>query len=561
MRLNLRKKQKANYSTTYKRKYVRWGFLIFLLAVLFFCIVLFLLKKNPSEEEKTEKESQEQNLPDGEAEMLLVYGKDLTDTQTENIRLIVEAATQLNHSMDFGTPNQCVEVLGEYDYLICYDLDDPGDEFLTGLEQYKGKLFMVGKALPDSWLEKKANVSIEEIRKTDAGSGVAAYTFQNGSTFEKLIHAEEILCFPDPDYENGTLTMDAFSCPLFSRVGTLFYCPLSDLTSEMIQAAFLQELTDWMWIYDDRPNVYAQYLVLDQIYAFMPTDQLMEKINLCVDAGLPFVLSVMPVYQNGEYPAMQQFCECLKYAQANGGAVILHAPLQNGEIDDWEEYKELITEATVAYTNWGVYPLGIEVEKNKLSDQDYLEFLKRYQTLFVCEEEEEDEESTFDFTPHKNLLYYNYHQLVWPVLSLDDTGISYLSNYSSAVYLNVMEDVETIETQIKRVQASAVPLKSLWDLSHSVWGDDFHLEYEDRVLSINGEEQDLSYEPEDYPEDFNYNRNTLKRITVSLENQNRGLILIVGIVTMLFLGFIVYARILNRRHFFYDEEEKEKREE
>jgi hypothetical protein len=87
------------------------------------------------------------------------------------------------------------------------------------------------------------------------------------------------------------------------------------------------------------------------------------------------------------------------------------------------------------------------------------------------------------------------------------------------------------------------------------------LEYEDRVLSINGEEQDLSYEPEDYPEDFNYNRNTLKRITVSLENQNRGLILIVGIVTMLFLGFIVYARILNRRHFFYDEEEKEKREE
>jgi hypothetical protein len=181
--------------------------------------------------------------------------------------------------------------------------------------------------------------------------------------------------------------------------------------------------------------------------------------------------------------------------------------------------------------------------------------------LFVCEKEEEDEESTFDFSPHKNLLYYNYHQLVWPVLSLDDTGISYLSNYSSAVYLNVMEDVENIEAQIKRMQASAVPLKSLWDLSHSVWGDDFHLEYEDRVLSINGEEQELSYEPEDYPEDFDYNRNTLKRITVSLENQNRGLILIVGIVTMLFLGFIVYARILNRRHFFYDEEEKEKREE
>jgi hypothetical protein len=79
-------------------------------------------------------------------------------------------------------------------------------------------------------------------------------------------------------------------------------------------------------------------------------------------------------------------------------------------------------------------------------------------------------------------------------------------------------------------------------------------------LTINGEQQSLTYEASSYIEDFSYNRNTLERITVSLEKQNKELIILVAVIIVIFSSFIIYARILNRRLFFYDNTKKRKKE-
>jgi hypothetical protein len=498
----------------------------------------------------TESNTEEQEtLPDGNGQILLLYAKTPTEQQTKNIAVIADAATALGYSLDFGTWAQCTDVLNKYSFVICYDLDAPDDAFWTRLVAYTGKLFVLGGEEPTRFWTTKVG-AFNGTEQSGAFSGHASYSFTSNNTeesFTALTDAKHLLFFTESEYENGSFYTNNNEAPLFVQADGIRYCPLTDFTDEVLHAAFIQELNNWLWQYLDMPTSYPQYLVLDAVYPFMPTDQLMERVDACIEASMPFVISVMPIFQNAEYPAMQQFCEVLRYAQANQGAVILHAPLSNTGTFDRETLQELLTTATEAYTTWGVYPLGIEVPQSWTQDEEMLELLKRYRTVFVYDD---GTEPTIDLSTHKNLLYYNYHQLILPLLALDDTGLSYLSNYSSALYIDSLSDMDELSTQLERMKNSRVPLKSLWSLSHSVWCDNFYLSYTGDTLTVNGVEQDLRYTPEMPIEDFDYNRDILYRITVSLEKQNKGVIVFACGTALLFLCFILYARIVNRRRFF-----------
>ena len=54
------------------------------------------------------------------------------------------------------------------------------------------------------------------------------------------------------------------------------------------------------------------YPVLDEVYPFMQSDLLVEKIDLFIDSGISFTITVMPIYQNTDYPAFLRFCDILK---------------------------------------------------------------------------------------------------------------------------------------------------------------------------------------------------------------------------------------------------------
>jgi uncharacterized protein YdaL len=70
--------------------------------------------------------------------------------------------------------------------------------------------------------------------------------------------------------------------------------------------------------------------MIDEVYPFDDLDMLRLTAKKLYENGIPFIVSVMPVYYNTEYPAFKRYANVLRYIQSIGGSVIMHAPLETG---------------------------------------------------------------------------------------------------------------------------------------------------------------------------------------------------------------------------------------
>lgn len=491
--------------------------------------------------------AEETPFDDG-GDFLIIYPEHPSSEVVNCVEILADIASSFSKNADFTFPAKAIKHLDKYDYLIIYALTGNETELIEALGEYDGHIMIMGYDFMNAYLVSEGDEGF--ISASDESEGaVLYYSFDDMQTFEKSVVIDRIQSYAvgEDAYHNGNIVVRDELIPFFCQIGRIRYCPLLDFSGSLTKAALMQEITNWQWPYEDSPPDFTQYLVIDEVYPFMPCSMLMEKIQVCIDEGIPFVLSVMPIYLHDDYPAMQQFCEVLKYAQDNGGAVILHAPIENGRIEDWDAYRALITQTTISYTDMGVYPLGLEAPKSWIWDEERLGFMRRYKTVFIYDD---NKDSAFDINAETNLLYFNYHQLIMPIISLDNTGLSYITNHATAIYFDSRDDTKLLLEQIDAMKNSAVPLQSLWEVQQSVWADNFHLSQANRQVEINSERQPpIDYVPQEYPSDYNYKRNTIERITVSLQSENKGLILFSGIATVVFLSMIIYARILSVRHF------------
>ncbi len=75
------------------------------------------------------------------------------------------------------------------------------------------------------------------------------------------------------------------------------------------------------------PTAGEMHVLLDEIYPFSDLEMLHAAADQFAQSGIPFIVRVMPVYDNLDYPAFKRFTQALRYAQSKGGAIVLHDPL------------------------------------------------------------------------------------------------------------------------------------------------------------------------------------------------------------------------------------------
>jgi len=544
MQLNLSRRQRMNFSMMYKGIFsLIFALLILMSAPVKKCCAKELIDKFNQEKERTE-ETQE-NYEGKKANLLLLHGKQMNEGEKKNLMLLIEMLSGMIKSVEYGTYEEEDGKIADQDYIICYCMDEEEIDCIQKIhDKQEKKVFIIGTSFLASYLKYTHRSSdIRTIEERE--EGILSYTFGEMEEFTALVHVTQAAEFRRSSYQNGSIEIGRRKYPFVTQIDELRYIPYVDLHDNLTYLALSKELTAWMWIYKNLPPRYVQYIVLDEVYPFMPAQRLLDQVEVLVKEEIPFVITVMPIYHNSDYPAMQQFCEVLRYAQDHGGAVLLRMPILRIPMDDLDTYYKILTDVTMAYNQYGVYLLGIEVPQSVLTDELSLTWMRRYKTVFVYDDGMEAE---YDKSCHRNKVYYNYHTLVMPLKTLDDSGTNYAGNYAAALYINTTEatadEVEEIAVKFKR---SDLFTKSLWEMSHSVWANDYHLSYEQSVLKINDEIQELTYEPKAYNERYDYKRNILKRVSVNIQNQSRELIVLVTIVTVVFCGMILYARRVNRR--------------
>lgn len=96
------------------------------------------------------------------------------------------------------------------------------------------------------------------------------------------------------------------------------------------------------------------YVLIDEVYAFSDLDMLMRTTDRLHDNGIPFIVRVMPLYDNLDYPAFQRFTQALLYAQSKGGSVVLHDPFVRAYESEREPLAVRKARAEAAFAGAGV---------------------------------------------------------------------------------------------------------------------------------------------------------------------------------------------------------------
>lgn len=508
---------------------------------------------------------EQDTLPSGD--ILIIYSDGATKEDMENVRSIVEYFTYQRFQVTYASASACLNQLENYSSILCYKVERFPDGLLKELKEREEKgnailraregiknssgendirLLFVGNELLRAYLDEtgRNNSYIDYTKQT----GKLQYNFSDLESKEALVKEDSFLFLTNElDYKAGTLEVEGMDGYFCAKTASLYHIPVTDLSNQLIKAAFIKEAAKWKWPYSGEPHTYAQYIVLNQVYPFQDSEKLLEIVKYLIEKEEPFVISVMPIFNHGNYPTMQRFCEILRYAQANGGVIIIHSPINQMPNFDVDIVNDYMTNAVSIYMEQGVYPMGIQVPRNWMFNEDTIEVMSRFRTVLVSDEEDSLVKQTDSNT---NLVYKDGHQWIAPVVKLDNSGVSYLKTNSFAVNFDITEDIDKIKDKISACIASFVPLKSLWDIEHSFWTDEDIMSYKNQIILINGKRVENSFVATEYEENFDYNRNTLQRYSKDLTKVNKQLVIAVAVVSFLFITFIFTARHRNKQTFF-----------
>lgn len=485
-------------------------------------------------------------MPEENGNLLVVHRRNPDQADLIGIEKLVNLGAAMRQVVDYGTQEECLDVLNRYKYIICYNLVGTTPGFVSALKTSGAEIMIIGSTFMEQYLKNtgsKISVGTTQQQK----SGRLIYTFPTGQKYEGIVSWSDMYSFSSDDYQNGTIEVGTERFPFCRVLDGVRFLPIVDLSQTLVAAATAQEVTLWMWPYNDRPTSYAQFLVLDSVYPFMPPEVLYHLIDRIEECSVPYVISVMPLANNTNYPAMKQFCQVLAYAQSKGASIVLHAPILHKVVEDSEELFEKLTDMTTPYIQNGVFPVGIEVPRSWTNEEPYLTVLSRYRTVFVYDD---GKESRFDLDAHTSLIARQGHQLVSPLMALDQAGISQLECYASATYADCGTEAETLLRYAQTSRSSENPFSDLRDYNHAVWLNNAGFTMQDRNVYLNGKLVDTTFHPTEYDTEFDFHRSPLVRMSIDLQNQNRVLMVIVLILMIIFCSFIVYARHRMRKRFF-----------
>lgn len=295
---------------------------------------------------------------------------------------------------------------------------------------------------------------LAELTKTQVHEGSLTLRLQTqaNAANDMLLSGNSLLLMKKSGESlGGQIFVGAQAFPLCQTAGNITHLAYFDPSQEA-QCAFLSTLLQtWLWPYKNSPTAYGQYLVLDRVYPFADPERLLSLVEMLETENVPYVLCVMPIYANADYPAMKRFCEVLRYAQSRGAGIVMHVPqvtLVNVTVEDLQEN---IANAYSAYSRYGVYPLAIEAPDVWLMSEKGQDVLRGWRTVFLFR----SDEALYGEKQAENTALRDGHQIVAPAYA---DATAFTNAYAQAIYLDPSEDIETLRTQVNRLKNSRTAL-------------------------------------------------------------------------------------------------------
>lgn len=492
--------------------------------------------------------AEEKNI-NSNTDILFVFDNDLSDEGKKDLDSILKIIVYLGYNVSCRNIDEATDELKKYSHVIIYNEKEHMDnEFIKGLDYNKNQFLLInGGAINQIIQTLKLLVNYEKIQdyNVDVNYKVSEEKEINESVGIKKV----TLTNGNLDYVSGNISVKNTDGNYCVRIGGFTNISMYNYNSELLKAMFAREIRLWMEKDNVTEQKYDKYIVFDEIYPFMNPDKILKIIEMMNEFKVPYVLSVMPIYGNYDYPAMKKFCEILTYAQAKGGTIILHYPIVQAEKNDKKEIQEKINTTLLAYNKYGVYPVAFEAPNNWIYDETFLEIMKKFKTI-ILKQEIKNEQFLSKETDRN--IFLNEHKII------GENHLDYINSYSTAEYLDCNKDIEELKKQLVKIKQTNEKIGDMWEYDQEIYTDREMLKYENNIIKVQEKEVSLKYIPYKYEENFDYNRGAISSMVESMRKSNQILLTIVLATTIIFVSFILIARYKIHRKFFYDEEPKNK---
>lgn len=481
------------------------------------------------------------------ADVLVVYPAE-AEGRGDSLAGVAQVLFSLGLSADYLRDDKVGSLSAWENVIWCGIIPDSTPP--RALSAFTGRLLLLGAAdgLSDFGLESSAS--------KQATIGVASYTFEDGKRFESSVSISSPGFSKRAERTAGSLEFQGGQVPLATALGSVYYVALTDYSTDFAKAVLAEEMSRWLWPYESAMHTYAQYLVLDEVYPFTDPERLWGVVKRLTELRMDYVISVMPIYEHADYPAMRQFCEILRYAQANGGAVILHAPITQNTLQP-DRLAERLTKATGSYLENDVYPIALEIPSEWIFLPELTDLLGRYRTLFFSDMDAFSQYSPARFGA-KDYFRKGFRQIV-PTLRLEDSDCPHQARFSSCSILRLDELTdEELYAFIDAIKNAPFPVQSLWEMDQAVYLNGGRTIFWDgHTLRVDGKESVRSFEPRPLEEDFNYKRDIYYRFVADLSNQNYLLIGLSIVTVLIFMLLVLRARRQMHRRFLHPKSAEE----
>jgi uncharacterized protein YdaL len=317
------------------------------------------------------------------------YGDD-----RDAVEAIGNLVSHFDHRAERKNLFEDVIELSDYEYLIVYleNEENLRDDWIEILKKYKGKIVWIGQGV--NKLEKgivdvgRVNNLIRVVYNDKTYDiGVKRYFRKVQASLNSEVYSE---LFDGSNYY-----------PFIVRDENLWYVSRLDL-NEPLFYIFSDVLFD---IFDEIPEAHeGVYFKIQDIHPFTDPKNLKRTMDIFLERGIPFAMSVIPIYKeegaNFETPIREKkdLIKIIKYGEANGGSLILQGSHQffssdgirgqdyfewkkdkGGTIEEWID--EIIEESMseMAYNKF--YPIAFDPKHFNLSDAAYVRVSKHFDTM------------------------------------------------------------------------------------------------------------------------------------------------------------------------------------
>jgi len=148
----------------------------------------------------------------------------------------------------------------------------------------------------------------------------------------------------------GSISMYGGDYPLGVMNDQILYAPY--LSADDLSAFAVAKMLNR---YFGRQDGGKMFVMIDEVYPFDDIEMLELTADKLYENGIPFIMSIMPVYYNTEYPSFTRYANALRYIQSKSGSFIMHDPLVTGNELVGESLDTRLQEAYAVFEENGVH--------------------------------------------------------------------------------------------------------------------------------------------------------------------------------------------------------------